>query len=375
MELRLLVRSGRRLRSAFTIVALLAAACGEQGDSAAPPVPIEPFASAPSPPSRSPHLLLLKDGAACVIDSYWQQVLCTGPGGESVTFGKEGEGPGEFVSARLLLRAPAGMIGVADGRLNRLSVFARSGELVTSTSGLPNQFDGGRRKAMGETVAGYYPEYRPNGGSSFLNWVHAEVDAATGRVVWERAFPPEADVVRCSTPGWREDRQLGMGYEDGSGGVLFLACHGEFLVWYADRDASQPAAIVRTTYVERYPTDEDVASQLRGLQSARWRSAISEEEIRSRPKPWYGPRVMDDRRRFLAVSHWDGLNHVTPARSHIDVFRLVDGGPEYTLTLQVADKVVGMDVLGNTLAVLVERDNGNAVTERRVDWYDVSEYE
>lgn len=84
---------------------------------------------------------------------------------------------------------------------------------------------------------------------------------------------------------------------------------------------------------------------------------------------------MDDRRRFLAVSHWDGLNHVTPARSHIDVFRLVDGGPEYTLTLQVADKVVGMDVLGNTLAVLVERDNGNAVTERRVDWYDVSEYE
>ncbi|MYC89519.1 MAG: hypothetical protein F4X22_15025 [Gemmatimonadales bacterium] len=364
--------SGQRRRAASIFVALLAVACGGQGDSAAPPVRIEPFASVPSPPSRSPHLILLKDGAACVVDTYWYRVICTHPDGESVTFGQEGRGPGEFVFPDALLRAPAGAIGVVDISLNRLSVFARSGELVTSTSDLPNQFDGGRRKAMGETMAGSYHRYRPNGGSSLLDWVNVDVDAATGRVVWARAFPPEADVVRCSTPGWEEDRQLGMGYEDGSGDVLFVTCRGEFLVWYADRDASQPAATVRTTYVERYPTDEEVAFQLRGLQSAPWRSAISEEEIRSRPKPWYGPRVMDDRRRFLAVSHWNGLDHVTPRHSYIDVFRLVDGGPEYALTLQVTDKVVGMDVLGDTLAVLVVRDVGGVVPERRVDWYDIS---
>ncbi len=44
----------------------------------------------------------------------------------------------------------------------------------------------------------------------------------------------------------------------------------------------------------------------------------------------------------------------------------------YALTLQVANKVVGMDVLGDTLAVLVERDAGGVVPERRVDWYDVA---
>ena len=61
-----------------------------------------------------------------------------------------------------------------------------------------------------------------------------------------------------------------------------------------------------------------------------------------------------------------------PSLSHIDMFRLTDDGPEYALTLQVVDKVVGMDVLGDTLAVLVVRDAGGVVEERRVDWYDIS---
>ncbi|MXX69779.1 MAG: hypothetical protein F4Y74_12585 [Gemmatimonadales bacterium] len=62
---------------------------------------------------------------------------------------------------------------------------------------------------------------------------------------------------------------------------------------------------------------------------------------------------------------------MTPPLSYIDMFRLTDEGPEYALTLQVADKVLGMVVLGDTLAVLVVRDAGGVVPERRVDWYDV----
>ncbi len=202
--------------------------------------------------------------------------------------------------------------------------------------------------------------------------VQAEVDVATGRVEWERAFPHEGDVVKCSTPLWRTTR-LASGYGDGRDGFLFVTCHGEFLVWYADRDADEPTAIVQSpTYVERYPTEEDVASQVRMLQSARWRPAVNEEEIRSRPKLWYGSRVLDDRRRFWAVSHRNVWSAVIPSLSYIDMFRLTDDGPEYALTLQVADKVMGMDVLGDTLAVLVVRDAGGVVEERRVDWYDIS---
>ena len=361
------VVSSRR-RQAALVTTLLAAACGGPVDVAFEPIKLDPLASAPSPLSTTNELTLLAGGAACVIDSYRHRVSCIDPGGESVEFGAEGEGPGEFEFPTFVLRGASGTIGVLDWQLNRLSMFSAPGEFLASTGGLPRGFFLHSRQVMDGTVSGSYRKFDSNGDRPM---VQAEIDVATGRVEWERAFPHEADLVNCSTPLWRITRLL-FGYGDGSGDLLFLACHGEFLVWYADWNSEEPAAIVRSpTYVERYPTDEDVASELRVLQSARW-GPPGEEEIRARPKGWYGPRVVDDRRRFWAVSHWNAGSDVIPPLSHMDMFRLTVDGPEYALTLQVADKVVGMDILGDTLAVLVVRDVGGGVAERRVDWYDIS---
>ena len=346
-------------RQAALVTTLFAAACGGPVDVAFQPIKLDPLASAPSPLSTTNELTLLAGGAACVIDSYWHRVICIDPGGEAVEFGAEGEGPGEFAFPTNVLRGASGTIGVLDWQLNRLSMFSASGECLASTGALPDRFLASRRQVMDGTVSGSYRKFDSNGDRPM---VQAEIDVATGRVEWERAFPHEADLVNCSTPLWRITRLLS-GCGDGSGDLLFLACHGEFLVWYADRDAEEPAAIVRSpTYVERYPTEEDVASTRRTLGSAPW--APDEEEIRARPKGWYGPRVVDDRRRFWAVSHWNAGSDVIPPLSHIDMFRLTVDGPEYALTLQVADKVVGMDVLGDTLAVLVVRDAGGVVAER-----------
>ncbi|WP_419167364.1 hypothetical protein [Candidatus Palauibacter sp.] len=290
---------------------------------------LDPLASAPSPPSVSGELTLLAGGAACVIDSYRHRVTCIYPGGESVEFGAEGEGPGEFEFPTFVLRGASGTIGVLDSRLNRLSMFSASGEFLASTGALPGQFFASRPEVMDGTVLGWYRRLDPDGDQP---GVQAEIDVATGRVEWEGVFPYEGDVVSCSTPLWRISRLLSA-YGDGSGDSLFVACHGEFLVWYADRDAEEPAVIVRSaTYVERYPTEEDVASELRTLGSAPW--APDEEEIRARPKVRYGPRVVDDRRRFWAASHWNAGSDVIPRLSYIDMFRLTDDGPEYALTLQ-----------------------------------------
>ena len=352
----------RRQAALFTM--LVAAACGEPADIAIEPIKLDQIASAPAPLSVRSGLTLLRGGAACVIDSYWHRVICIDPGGESVEFGTEGEGPGEFTFPGDVLRGPSGTVGVVDRRLHRLSLFSGSGEFLASTGGLPDRLSASRREAMDGTVLGWYRRLDSNGDRPV---VQAEIDVATGRVEWARAFPYEAEVVSCSTPLQRT-RRLANG--DGSGDLLFLACYGEVLVWYADRDAEGPTAIARSpTYVERYPTAEDVASELRTLRSAPW--APDEEEIRARPKEWYGARVVDDQRRFWAVSHWNAGTDVIPPLSYIDMFRLTDEGPEYALSLQVADKVLGMDVLGDTLAVLVVRDVGGVVPERRVDWYDV----
>ena len=358
--------SDPRLKAAL-VTTLLVAACGGPAEVALRPIRLDPLASAPSPLSVRSGLTLLPGGAACVIDSYWRRVACIDPAGESVQIGSEGEGPGEFMFPGDVLRGPSGTIGVVDRRLHRLSLFSTSGEFLASAGGLPDRFIASRRSVADGTVLGWYRRPDSNGDQPL---VQAEIDVATGRVEWERAFPYAQDIVSCSTPLRRMNR---LANGDGRGDLLFLACYGEFLIWYADRDAEEPAAITRSpTYVERYPNEEDVASELRTLRSAPW--APDEDEIRTRPKGWYGPRVVDDGRRFWAVSHWHAATDVIPPLSYIEMFRLADTGPEYAVTLQVADKVVGMDVLGDTLAVLVMRDAGGVVPERRVDWYDISAY-
>lgn len=349
--------------------ALLVTACGGPGDSPAHRY-IEAIASAEVPASQSQSLVLLEGGIACVTETYWHRIVCTDPRGQSLAFGAEGEGPGEFLFPEVVLRAPEGMIGVLDTDLQRLSLFTETGDFVTATANLPTGFRGSERKAVGETLVGSYRDPLRN-----RSLIFAEIELATGHVLRERTFPLEKNVVDCSTPSAptpsATNRRLSSGYSGSDQSLLFVACHGEFLVWYADRNDAEPAAIVRSTYVERYPSDRDVASVLGILEAEPW-IATSEEEVRATPKVWYGPRLVDDRARFWAVSHWEWVEEVIPRTSYIDMFDLTSGGPRYALTLEVKDKAIGMDVLNDTLAVLVERDVGNIIPERRVDWYDVS---
>ena len=343
------------------LIVLLTTACGGPGDLPAPQY-VEPIASTEVPASLSRSLVLLEGGIACVTETYWHRIVCTHPRGESLAFGTKGEGPGELLFPEVVLRAQDGMIGVLDTELHRLSLFTEAGEFVKATSDFPLGFRGYERKVVGETLVGSYRDQS-------RNLMFAEIELATGRVLRVRIFPLENDVVDCSTQS-ATNRRLSAGYSGSDRSLLFVACHGEFLVWYADRKDAEPAAIVRSTYVERYPSDREVASVVRTLQTEPW-IATSEEEVRATPKVWYGPRVVDDRGRFWAVSRWEYLEDVIPRTSYIDLFDLTSEGPRYALTLELQDKVIGMDVLDDTLAVLVERDAGNVQAERRVDWYDI----
>ena len=343
-------------------VALLTAACSEQGDSASPSARLEPYASLVSPPSMSAEIVLLESGRACVIDTYWYRVVCSDPGGESFTFGNEGEGPGEFTDPRGILRGPAGTIGVLDRRLDRVSMFSGSGTFLTSTPGIPSFLLASGPSAMGGTMVGSYYRLDLANGSSFVN---AEIDRATGRVVWERTFPDEADVVDCSTPTPGSDRsQLGFGYYDGGGGLLFVTCYGEFLVWYADRDAEDPMAIVRSTYMERFTSEEAIANMVQARESnpGGFDPGYTAQDYRARASPWYGSAGVDTGARLwiLRLREDDG--------AYADIYDLASAS--FTGTAELQGDVSMIDILGNRLIAL-RRSDGLADDE--VDWYELPE--
>ena len=355
------------LRLWFFII-LSVAACGGQDDGLQPPfVERAPYASVVFPPTETSDVILLDGGTACVIDTYWTRIECREPSGAAFRFGREGEGPGEFRYPNDIVRGPNGTIGVLDSRLLRMSFFSRKGEFLSSVPGIPQGF-----RTRNPSVAGGLI------GAVIRRRMTVEIDPATGRILWEREFPVEDDVTACSTPRYGTARhQLAGGYNDRTGGLIFVTCYGEFLVRYADRTAPGPSGIVRSTYVERYATEEDVAAELNVLDARRaggFRPNVSAEDIRAEPRVSYGARMVDDRSRFWAVSHWNWSDEVFYDESYIDMHRLTDDGLTFGVTLQVADKALALDVLGDTLAVFVMRDTGGVVPEYRVDWYDVSEY-
>ena len=51
-------------------------------------------------------------------------------------------------------------------------------------------------------------------------------------------------------------------------------------------------------------------------------------------------------------------------------------GTEYAGTVRIRDRLMGYDILGSTLAALVERKPGpDGVALRAVDWYDIGDVE
>lgn len=340
----------------FAVLAVTACDKVDDGPLIEAPAAVLRF-SAEAPLSVAGDIVLLPAEMACGIDSYETRIYCVTPAGDLHTFGAEGEGPGEFSWITHVMRGADGGLGVLDGGLNRLSIFEPVAGALVSETPLPGRFS--TQSHIASTLRGRYRE--PGTGS-----LEAEVDVHTGLVLWQRLF--SEDILECGIQS--------SGVPTNENGLLFVACHGEYLIWFADRDADEPTAIIPVpTYVSRFPNRDDVALYARRT----WGRPPSESEIeqyRTTPKHWYGKRRLDERGRLWAISAWEAGDAV-PDSSYLDVYEVGPSAITYRRTIQVRHKVVGFDVLGETLVVLVDRPVTSAdlagIPKRGIDWYTIGE--
>ena len=65
---------------------------------------------------------------------------------------------------------------------------------------------------------------------------------------------------------------------------------------------------------------------------------------------------------------WIGTTRDRDAFSYLDVWV----GTDYAGTVRIRDRLIGYDLMGSTLAALVDRAPGpEGVSARAIDWYDV----
>ncbi|MYD15385.1 MAG: hypothetical protein F4X00_17505 [Gemmatimonadetes bacterium] len=309
---------------------------------------------------------------ACVIESYDQRVHCVDREGVAVgSFGREGEGPGEFGGAASLVRGDRGTIGVVDLVLSRFSVFEPSGAFVSSAS-LPG-VGFGPIASFDTVLTGVSLRFvMPGDDSDGPLMILYEVDLASGETVREEGSRGGPWDVECG--------RVISGIPDARGGWVFLACDG-YLVF--DGGGGGEVTVVRApTYAEEFPDEQEVARRREEIESFNRELAelgldptesVEErlESYRATPKRYY---LSTSQHLFDAVNrYWVATHRDLHEWSWLDVYE----NTEYVGSVRVRDRMLGFDLMGSTLVVLVERqvDAGDAdgIPDRALDWYDIGD--
>ena len=333
--------------AAAIAIATTTVACGSGTDTPRT-VALVAAARVPAPFSIDSYVLLLDDHRVCVNNSFEMRVRCVDRDGSLVgTFGREGEGPGEFQLPPRLLRGPDGTVGAIS--MNRLAVFTPGGDLVDETI-LPVVMPMPAKSAFDATFLGHH-----FAGGSDLTLV--EIDLASGTVLWERENFDDIAETECGN--------VPMGVASPTGGWTFPACQRE-LVFLADRDAPAATVIQSPTYAEELPNERDIAEiEDRNRRFMLQRDLAVYRETPKRNHLQVSSLAYDDQGRLWVATERD--------RAHFSYFDLYVG-TEYVGSVRIRDRILGYDLHGTTLAALVEREPGpDGIGWRAVDWYDIGE--
>ena len=345
----------------------LAVGCGEGEEN-----PERLFAPPPtgiSQLSLSAHgsiTLLADESTACVIDSYEVRIRCVDRRGSVVgVFGREGEGPGEFGRLGGLVRGLDGTVGVVDTGSNRFTVYEPSGTWIADIALPAAAVSLNPTAPFGESVLGVSMITAAAG--SGRTYTLFEVDIASAEVLRQEEIPPMPVEIQCGDTAH-------YGLPDPSGGWVLIACRGHLVFLGAD---GQAIGIQAPTYVEELPTERDVARRQAelGVLGRRARGPQVRvdwlEGYRNTPKAYH---LVFGSERFDALGRlWIPTQRDTHEFSYLDVYSARDA--EYVGTVRVRDRMMGFDLAGSTLVVLVERrlgpDDPDGIADRAVDWYDI----
>jgi len=320
----------------------------------------ERFATVQVPGIVGGSIALLSDETtACVITSREAEIHCVNRTGDVIgVFGRKGRGPGEFQLISHLVGGPDNALGVVDDRLERFSVFEPSGILATDVALPDGGWTFGTVRRFDTHLAGIWQSFdvlrRGQASTALLPLI--EVDIASGEVAHQEIPPVEAE-VECGT--------IIYGVPTPQGGWVYVACEGHLV--FVGEDGT--TTVLRApTYTGELPDDRDVAERGAGGTVAR----EDLEEYRNTSEHYHlllAQHKFDEQGRFWIATQRDRDEY-----SYLDVY--VPGDAAFLGSVRVDDRIIGFDLLGSTLVVVVERqvspENPDGIAERAVDWYDLS---
>jgi len=317
--------------------------------------------SPPLPVSADNNLAAVTADYACTFDSYEVQIACAARGGEDVVrFGREGGGPGELGELGTLVSGPGGTVAFVDPRNQRISLFSTSG--YVGQLPLPPNLLLAADLSEDSTLTGHgFPAFA---GPPLLTVVN--VREHRDNVNWEVRLEFDPQELGSEKVSLAAATRLSSGRF-----VARLASSGRTALALYGRNGEYTGLLRFPYRLTRHPSDSDVEAVTADYRRLFGRPP-SEAELgwfRSRPVN-ITPRaslfrvVQEDGRGWL----WVLTTSRTAAGTEIDVF----DGTEYRGTVTLPGHVLGIQITGDTLLVLVEADDPDGLEPaRRLDWYEI----
>ncbi|MYA33959.1 MAG: hypothetical protein F4164_08895 [Gemmatimonadales bacterium] len=248
-----------------------------------------------------------------------------------------------------LVPAPNGDLVLYDAQLRRFSRFTADGTFVES---VPSSQRWTLLSGGGDSTA-----LALEPGSD------AEIHLGTGEVLWQ-GRPDGAEVTCRTSPGYGQEKVQSAHLV--AAGVLYLACFGEYLLWYPDGLERRVTVLSSPTYEERFPEESVVQrrldNQTRRAREGGWTPGLSMENLRSQALPWYGWGGVDAMGR-LWLLHLREAKHV-----YVDLFRL-DHEPSFVETVVLRAPVRDLMVKGDRLLGIEPDTSGLGINT--IYWYDL----
>jgi len=310
-------------------------------------------AESPAPFSGTYAITLLSDHRACAIASYEVEVRCGDRDGTAVTvLGGRGEGPGEFKGLLSIVRGPDGEFGIVDPIQGRITIYDAPGNFLRTVR-LPFIFE-----SLGPFDSTLVGSFTASGEPGERIAVISAYDGA----VLETLMPPHPIDLGLMPEG---RRGLSWGAMAPNGDLAFVAA-GPTVVQYSrsgELREVHPAVGHRPEFPSRRDIDAHVESYANSIFGAAPAHVIDKFAVTEKSYALGGASM-----RFDEVGRlWVATQKDRDLHSYIDVY----DGSRFVGSVQVRDRMLGFDLLGSTLVVLVERSGVDAegLPRRAIDWY------
>ncbi|MYC51517.1 MAG: hypothetical protein F4X47_04270 [Gammaproteobacteria bacterium] len=311
-------------------------------------------------------IALTSDGSVCVINSFEFQVFCTDQSGNRTSsLGRRGAGPGEFLHPGRLLRGPNDTMGVVDFRLNKMSIFQLSGELVSEV-GLPGTMFSPSVTSFDSSVMGTAMMQVATDGPE-TQATHMELIVASGEIAWKRIY--RADLVDSGCQQSPLIDGLVNGVYSPTGQLVFFVCDGQMLS-FLGRDALPDTLLDAPTYTAELPNNRDLESYRESLRTTMRAYAgvqVRVDAYGRRAKPYSRGAMFDEVGRLWVLTTKD-----QDLFSYLDIY---ENGQVHAGTIRVPDRVVGFDIIDTTLVALLDWPVGSDDVDllQEVNWYDITD--